>query len=138
MKLLFPVPHAKNKTYSKASNTPLLTSLYYYIYIYAIAALVHLLFPLSVTSFLGSESTICKTIVLFQVIAMDMKQANDLEFFKGLSDPCPAIFEKTLKQVCEDPFSGSAICISGWQSIGNERILKYVARRALVELKLVD
>ncbi|KAF5199578.1 disease resistance protein (TIR-NBS-LRR class), partial [Thalictrum thalictroides] len=69
---------------------------------------------------------------------MDMKQANDLEFFKGLSDPCPAIFEKTLKQVCEDPFSGSAICISGWQSIGNERILKYVARRALVELKLVD
>ncbi|PIA61536.1 hypothetical protein AQUCO_00300811v1 [Aquilegia coerulea] len=74
---------------------------------------------------------------------MDTQQANDLGFFRGLFDQCPAMFEKTFKQVfeyVENPFSVSnAVCISGWQkNIGNERILKYLARRALVELKLID
>ncbi|KAF5189514.1 hypothetical protein FRX31_020899 [Thalictrum thalictroides] len=63
-----------------------------------------------------------------------LQQADYLENFKRLSDPSPLVNE--IVQVMENFFS-VAIVFTGWNGIGKERILKYVAKRAM-EAKSFD
>ncbi|KAF5195166.1 disease resistance protein (TIR-NBS-LRR class) [Thalictrum thalictroides] len=57
----------------------------------------------------------------------------DLEAFKKLSDPIPLVIENVVNEifrVMENLILG-AVVFNGWNGIGKERILKYVAKRAM-------
>ncbi|PIA41852.1 hypothetical protein AQUCO_02200348v1 [Aquilegia coerulea] len=73
----------------------------------------------------------------------EMEHVNvqqDFEAFKaGLSDQCPPVIEKAIKKIssiADNLFLG-AVLFKGWNGIGKNRILKYVAKRA-VESKAFD
>ncbi|KAF5192772.1 hypothetical protein FRX31_017641, partial [Thalictrum thalictroides] len=68
-----------------------------------------------------------------------INQANYLDAFKGLSDPCPLVIKNAVNEifrVMENQFS-VAIVFNGWYGIGKERTLKYVAKQAM-EAKSFD
>ncbi|KAF9610937.1 hypothetical protein IFM89_025747 [Coptis chinensis] len=64
---------------------------------------------------------------------MDMQ-----EVFRGLSDPCPPVINKAVDGVVEKMDTCIAITFSGWNGVGTERILKYVAKKTLTETKVLD
>ncbi|PIA59871.1 hypothetical protein AQUCO_00400620v1 [Aquilegia coerulea] len=74
---------------------------------------------------------------------LGIHQANYLEAFKGLSDPCPLVIDNAVNEifrVMENLVFG-AVIFKGWKEedneIGKERVLKYVAKRAM-EAKSFD